>query len=109
MRRDPSGVIARSRSLPLMLSAAVPDEASDRRETRGGTGRVANHVSVVATAATPSTTPVIATARSHGGLRGCGAADTVPAGGARLAPFSRTNSAVEMSATRCRRALVRQL
>jgi len=45
----------------------------------------------------------------HSGPRGGGAADTVPAGGARLALFSSTNSAIETSATRRRRSLVRQL
>ena len=46
----------------------------------------------------PEPHAVIATTRRHNGLRGSGAAKR-PAGGARLAPFSSTNSAVEMSAT----------
>ena len=39
MTREPSGVIARLRSTPLMVRAAAPDAASGRRETRGGTAQ----------------------------------------------------------------------
>ena len=92
--------------MPLMVSAAAPDEASGRRETRGGTGsagRMTNHVSVVATTATTNTTPVSAAMRRHSGLRGSTVADPP-----RLAGSSSAKSAAAMSATRLRRSFSRQ-
>src|SRR5436309_1938518 len=105
-------MIARSRSMPLTVRPAAPEGASIKRETRGGTesaGRVATHVSDVATAAITTAPAVSVATRRNIGRRGRTVADTVLGGGARAAPLSSTNSAVEMSATRRRRALVRQL
>ena len=42
MSREPSGVIARSRSLQPTLSAEAPEDATCRRETRGGAGSLAH-------------------------------------------------------------------
>ena len=56
------------------------DGANCRRETRGGAARVANHVSAAAIIAITNAPAVSAAARRHNRLRGCGAADTVPAG-----------------------------
>src|SRR5437762_640240 len=98
--------------MPLMLNALTGVGVIVRRERRDATesaGRAANHTRVPATTATTNTTPVNEAMRRHSGLRGSGALEIAPAGGARLAPLSSTNSAVEMSATRRRRSLVRQL
>src|SRR5207253_8573634 len=99
--------MARSRSAPLHLLAAIPEVASGRRETRGGMGRIAYHTAAPATAATTNTTPVIAAARRHSGPRDSGAADaaTDPL---RLACSSIAKSAVETSATRFRRSFSTQ-
>ena len=68
-----------------------------------------NHVNVAEMAAVTSAPTVTAAMRRQSGLRLIGGADAIPPGGARPAPLSSTNNAVEMSATRRRRSLVRQL
>ena len=102
-------MIARSRSLPLMLSASALAVVNGKRATRGGIGRVPNQTAVPTTAEATSAAATGVTTRCHSGLRGSGATDAVPMGAARLAAFSSTKSAVEISATRRRRSLVRQL
>ena len=112
---DDAGAVRRDRQVTVVAvdgqrgGTRRRDHADARHEAARSAGRVANHTRGAATAATTSAPAVSAATRRHSGLRGSGAADTVPAGGARLAPFSSTNSAVEMSATRRRRSLVRQL
>ena len=41
--REPSGVMATSRSVPCSVNAADPDVVIVVRTTEGGAGRVANH------------------------------------------------------------------
>src|SRR5687767_13927102 len=107
--REPSGVMATSRWTPDSANAVDPDVVIVVRTTCGGAGRVANHTEAPATMPATSAATVSAATRRHSSLRGSGAADVELAGGARLAPFSNTNTAVEISATRRRRSLVRQL
>jgi hypothetical protein len=49
--------MATSRSVPCSVNATDPDVVTAIRTTEGGTRRVANRVSVVATVATTNTTP----------------------------------------------------
>src|SRR5947207_12884918 len=98
--REPSSVMATSRSVPDSVNAADPDVVIVVRTTECGAGLMANHTAAPVTAATTNTTPVRVTTRHHTGLRPRGAADSMLVGGARLALFSSPNSAVEVSATR---------
>ena len=65
------------RSPPLTVTAAAPVDAIVKRSTRGSAGRVANHVNVVATAATASAPAVSAAMRCHSGRRGSSPSDGV--------------------------------
>jgi hypothetical protein len=69
--------MARSRSPPDSVNAVDPDVVTVVRTTLGDAGRVANHVSVVATAATTSAPAVSAATRRYSGPCGSGAADAV--------------------------------
>ena len=107
--REPSGVMATSRSAPLSVNAVDPDVVTVVRTTEGGSG--ARGEPREPSPATAATTSAPRRQRrdappQRSAWQRCG--DAVPAAGARLAPLSSTNSAVEMSAIRCRRSLVRQ-
>ena len=70
--------MATSRSVPDSVNAADPDVVIVVRTTEGGTGRVANHMSVVGTMRLTTSAPAVsAAARRHSGLRGSGAAGAV--------------------------------
>src|SRR5262245_22709383 len=105
--REPSGVIARSRSPPVMVNAPVPAAEMVVRVTRPAVGRTTSHTPAPTTAeATNAAATGVTTRRQNGGG---GTADAAAAGDARSALLSRTNSAVDMLATRRRRSLPRHV
>src|SRR5262245_56941326 len=109
MMREPSGVMAISRSLAITVIAAGPLGEIVKRATRGAGGRVANHTAAPAAVAARSAVTACVAARITGEGRDV-AADAAPAASPLpgvLAGSSSTNSTTEMSAIRLRQSLSR--
>ena len=104
-------MIARSRSTPLMVSAAAPDGAIGRRETRGGTGQPGAWRTTPSAARRrrpPAQRPRASTTRRHSGRVAAARAGAVRGRRRERAPCPGRTARRRCRRSRCRRSFSRQ-